>query len=219
MTGIRNSDGSYMNPTQIIADMLTRSEMPYSLSWFSTCTYREMQEFLRWIRNSYGMWEQENPYVVINDPANNFEGVRHHELFPDNLSEHISRQYYRRLQELQFSERLDAEYYQRSHSKYTITCKLDQHQVAKLKAYVDDAAASLMSNPRRAPPPTYVRMGVTDARICHDVVVFLDGYPVSAIGADSAMGYVLLMQRRVRNGFWETAFARKNGHVEIRWAE
>ncbi|QIG71664.1 hypothetical protein EVB94_193 [Rhizobium phage RHph_TM40] len=41
--------------------------------------------FGRWIRNSYGLWQEDNPHVILN-PSPNDEGIIDHPLFPDNLS-------------------------------------------------------------------------------------------------------------------------------------
>lgn len=45
----------------------------------------ERDSFGRWIRNSYGLWDPQNPHVV-RDPEPNPDGVIDHPLFPDNFS-------------------------------------------------------------------------------------------------------------------------------------
>lgn len=247
---VKNADGSYLSPNEIVEDMLSRTEEPFTADWLATHTMSEREEFLRWIRNSYGMWKQDNPYVVINDPASNFEGVRDFPLFPDNLSMHLCDRF------IQWAKG--------SAQPVTMTCRLDDEQVAEIKAHIDAhvellkpkhtvvqdfsiniadnasfrasgmeiradrerapyqvAAKKKIPDVYREPPPTYVRVGVTDQVVCATVEVLLDGVKLdNAIGADSAMGYVLT---ETWKHDWvlgiTTAFGRRDGDVEIRWAQ
>lgn len=101
----RNTDGSFMNERQIVADLSNRVSDKRTLEWIKgnfaptpdeTDTWMADLDaacshiaFLRWIRNSYGMWHSANPHWRI-DAEPDETGVINHPLHPDNASDRIA---------------------------------------------------------------------------------------------------------------------------------
>lgn len=54
----------------------------------------------RIIRNRYGLWDKNNPYVIL-DPKPNVNGIIDHPLFPDNYSGEILEKFITKLKEQQ----------------------------------------------------------------------------------------------------------------------
>ena len=104
---IRNSDGSYMNEDEIVQDIIDAlkgnpgselegllksgfktepSEFDLTTPPFSNFldTYAKIS-FGRYLRNTYGLWQEDNPHVCIN-PDPNADGIIDHPRHPDNLS-------------------------------------------------------------------------------------------------------------------------------------
>jgi hypothetical protein len=97
----RNPDGTYLSEDQILADLPNRVTDAETLalikSNFTPSPEHRLEAiqaihdqiaFSRWIRNSYGLWREDNPYTLTNPPANE-EGIIYHPMHPDNLSGRI----------------------------------------------------------------------------------------------------------------------------------
>ncbi len=96
---ILNDDGSFMSADEIVADLLSREYDEEStqllLSNFDIslgedeihriCIVFARSSFGRMIRNSYGLWSDQNPHVILNPDAN-AQGIVDHPLHPDNFS-------------------------------------------------------------------------------------------------------------------------------------
>jgi hypothetical protein len=102
-----NLDGTFMSPEQIIEDILSnrlkgneRNLIAHNFNPPMTTEEKEFvrktgfnpnayarTEFGRWIRNAYGLWDLNNPHVVLNAETN--EGLIVDPNFPDNLSGRI----------------------------------------------------------------------------------------------------------------------------------
>ena len=112
MNYILNPDGSFMSAHEIVADLLSKTypedTMQAFLSDFKPpqgCDRDEAiayvffhQSFGRFIRNTYGLWNDKNPHIVLN-PAPNAKGIIDHPLFPDNYSGDIMDKFIARLKQ------------------------------------------------------------------------------------------------------------------------
>lgn len=81
---LMNPDGTYMTEAQIMADLPSRIDP----DGFATFLKMPTDELIwchhglgQWIRNSYGLWHEWNPYVILQDAQ--------HDNFPDQISQRI----------------------------------------------------------------------------------------------------------------------------------
>lgn len=119
MTYILNPDGSYMNENEILGNFIASSsismdaqtvailrndfkptsEMDHYEAVSCALLFSEMG---RWMRNSYGLWAEDNPHVVLNPEPNN-QNIIDHPLFPDNFSGRILDRFIAHVKSLPFS--------------------------------------------------------------------------------------------------------------------